>query len=306
MSRFVVPGRDMCSNWKLQSESEYTMKTNASLYFCHASLLVIGMILLTPRTGIAQEANSIDYQVVLKSELQMVVNKVPQNIEAETKIKYTNVREGNNLKISFRETAVTVNIDDRTQMNMVMNDQFMEDLVGQQKVMREDAPEGLKALLGDSFGPVISELTLDDEGLVKKRKDYPTDNNTNIVEQIETARFLHSPFYADKAKWVAPAKFGIGNGGFAEGDLTYEVVSKDDDGIVTVKVTGELSLEGGKPPVKIVDGKVPVSGTQKYNPEIKAWESGELVLEPKFNMEVKGQAFAEASGKMEMTVSIED
>lgn len=97
----------------------------------------------------------------------------------------------------------------------------------------------------------------------------------------------------------------MGNGGIAEGELTYRKVAENSE---RYEVTGTLTNEKYKipgRPVTMANAKYVVRGEQTYDTTINEWVSAKLELDVSFDFIADDTTFANANGTIALAMDLQ-
>jgi hypothetical protein len=143
----------------------------------------------------------------------------------------------------------------------------------------EKGPAGLQAVLGTFDVPIVS-LKLDASGREVSRnvRIEEQDKAKGLVAIAEMIVSLHAPFATGSATWEAPVSIAIGEGQSSKGTLKFEKVGQPSQGIVKVRVSGQLALTGAMGQGQFKNGLYVVSGEQLYDTAAKEWKSGKWTM----------------------------
>jgi hypothetical protein len=174
-----------------------------------------------------------------------------------------------------------------------------------------DAPPKLKAILEESFGPVLCTLAVDAAGRELKRTVSDTPGARQMAEHgmIVNALLFHPPFGGGGKPWTAAREINMGNGGTAVGDLTYAPQPGGTGREVVVRVSGRLTRDRHPHPngkVVIRNARYEVSGTQTYSPARREWVAGELTAIFSFDLDIPGGPAVPTKGKMAISLKTRD
>lgn len=272
------------------------------------AVTVLAPIVLGTFAIAAEPSQSHSFKFTIESHVDMVIEGEKQKIDADTELHYTWNHQGGERNLSFDSMLVKVNKDDIQTMNIFMSREKFENMErGQTDVVPfEEAPDELKKILQDSFGVPVYKMQVDGNGKELKREVVAGPGAKDIIEQgvIANARLFHAPFMRAQDKWSAATEITMGNGGFANGELTYKKAAGGKGG-QAVKVSGTLTNEGFKvagTPVSIKEAKYVIDGMQTYDPAQREWISGNLDVDVFFVMTAGNKPLATAKGTMVFSV----
>jgi hypothetical protein len=265
---------------------------------------ILAAVAARPAAGGEGEARR--FAVVIDSQLSMKSpgQTAATEIDAKTKFSYDLTSKPKSVDVAIHSLAVTAKISGATTLDVRIDRSSYQTVeAGQERKWTfEQAPPEIKTLL-ESFDRKVVEIELDDSGKETRRR-LSVDARSMFVQggMIENSRLFHAPFPSDKEVWVAPAKFSMGQGQFAEGKLTYRKLSPVVAGKpVKVAVSGELAAEGKVGAATIKNGTYKISGQQVFDPADSEWVNGEWKAAISFDYEVKGQPTGSATGTMAIT-----
>lgn len=259
------------------------------------------------------------YLMTLKSSLTM--KRVPQQkdvkpdvIDSVLGFSYRWQSAGLKRTLFFDELSVNVETAGQTIMRNTMSRTGIVDRRSQPASITEyaKAPAALQAILKDSFDSPIFELTLEENGLVAGSQIVAGKGATPLIEQgmIENARLMHPQIPVGQTSWKSMTRISMGNGGFADGELTYTLTEGGKSG-QKVNVTGLLGKEkvvlpGGTSEVQNI--RYEVSGSQEFNPASRTWISGQLELKVHFELFEKASdsVVSAADGTMFVTLVVRE
>jgi hypothetical protein len=173
------------------------------------------------------------------------------------------------------------------------------------RIKTADAPEQLRQMLTESFGPVLCTVEVDDSGKETKRTVTDKPGTGLMIENgmVANGLLMHPP-RPGAAEWKAEREVSMGEGGYATGELTYTPQPGGRVGEAVVKVAGVLKKDrhvpkGGMKVIK--NARYVVSGTQTYSTTKGEWVAGKLMLEVTFDVEAAGVT-GTAKGTMVVTM----
>ncbi|NLE58732.1 MAG: hypothetical protein GX616_10250 [Planctomycetes bacterium] len=231
-------------------------------------------------------------------------------IDAYTEVYYTWRRKGLEHVLSVDSLLVKARINGEESMNTFMSRaKLVNTEQGQtQEVSFDEASDELKKTPRDSFDVPLCILQVDASGKETRRTVVAGAGAKSMVDNgmIANALLFHPPFPPQRKEWQADAEFSTGNGGSAQGKLTYTTVPGRGPRRL-FKVSGKCSRESFRLPDKpltMKDVLFVVSGEQTYDPAQRAWVSGKLAVDVSFQMITDDQTTTSAKGKM--TLSCEE
>jgi len=249
----------------------------------------------------ADKEQNRSFKVTLESRMEMATKSIKHQMDADSVIDYTWKRQGNERTLIFDSVLLKVREDGKQSMNTFMSRAKFANTKDDQtkEVLFEKAPDQLKKLLRDCFDAPVCKLQLDESGKEVKRTVVAGPGAKVLVENgvIANALLFHPPYMGGQKKWSAPAEITMGNGGFAKGELTYEVAGGKNG--QAFKVSGTLSKDKYKlpdGPLTIENAKYLVSGQQNYDPAQREWVSGKLKIDVSFEMTDGDKSVASAKG----------
>jgi len=258
------------------------------------ALLFTLVILFSFPQDVFAQAKTQNYSLTIDSQLEMDSGQKIK-ITAETGISYYHRREGTKLTVGMNEVSVKAKQGDSVILDMTQNKDLMRD--GKETTKLEDANDALKKMLADSFKSPVAQFSFDKNGALTALNKIAKPGAQPLLDngQVENIIFLHPPFFEDKKEWTAPAKFSIGNGNFARGNLNYKVKSKAGDR-VTVDVSGNLTPTGKQSVLDFTNGNYSATGVQTYDLKMKQWLSANIEFDVKFELAHKGKSVVKSNG----------
>jgi hypothetical protein len=228
--------------------------------------------------------------------------KKKDHMTADTRLKYAFEQIGPETVLTLQEIELKTVTNGKPTLDAFMNrSRFHVSQDGKSTDFTADAaPEKLKTMLNDSFGPPLVNFVLDEAGKETKRTQVAGPGAEGVLnkEVIANTRCFHAPFYADKPAWEADVEIGGGSGGnVVSGVFTYTKVpaKKNDRGIV-VKVVGNLQPEVRKTVAGQMVSKRTLVGEQIYSPELREWISGEWTIKMTTDIEGGGRKIGSGTG----------
>jgi hypothetical protein len=278
-----------------------------------AAVLAASLFLVTAAPQPARPAESQtaqSFQVVVDSDIAMSVEGQEQKIVTTTNVLYTLKRTGQKVLVCMDEVQIKASANGRAMMNATMSARKMVTVSDGKttEISAADAPDDLKSILKDSFGPPLCELELDATGGEIKRKIVAGPGAKRLIDNgvIASARLFHASFPSDKNKWQAPAEVSMGSGGYARGQLDYEKLPGGAAGRTAVKVSGTLVSDDFKPagsPLTLKNNRYAVSGQQTYDAARKEWIAGDMTLQVSFDMAAGEKTVGKAKGTMKVKLT---
>ena len=243
----------------------------------------IGSVLLVAlgiSQGFADDPAARKYSIAVDSELNMTVARTKQvvKVKATASFDYALIPlQGNQVetRIDGMELTTTLNDLPPNKTRMSRSGFFNSDGKETQDVKFETAPANLKTIL-EQFGQPLASYTLGSEGEESQPPVLKIKSGLLIqTNAFALARTFHVRFPKDSAKWVVASSLPLGQGQFSKGDLTFEKFAKPDAaGLVRVKVSGELKVNGKLGQAQINKGLYKVKGEQVYSLKVGDWVSG--------------------------------
>lgn len=250
------------------------------------------------------------YRVTLQSNMTMsqTGEAGSQQIDATTNFAYRWQYAGLKQTLLFDEMSVKVSSGQQLLMNNSMTrKQFVDRTSNPATVMAyENAPPQLQAILKDSFGTPVAEITVDAEGTQESTRIVAAEGAGALLNQgmVENAQLMHPPIPKGKTSWKSVRKISMGNGGFAEGELTYTLVDGGKSG-QKVSVTGTMKNDKfAQPgaPVEIRNAQYQVTGSQEFDPASRIWLDGKLDIKVSFKIFVQDMPVSSADGTIQVSL----
>lgn len=171
------------------------------------------------------------------------------------------------------------------------------------KVAAETAPERLRMMLNDAFGHPVVRLTVDANGRELERLVSTRPGAKSLIQSgaVENVRLFHAPFHADRRRWTAPVTVSMGSGGFARGELSYEIAPRrpdDPPNLLRVSVAGKAVGENTTPAFQSKNAEYDISGVQMYDTSRREWDSGRLTMKLSYDVYRDDEKLGEATGTM--------
>jgi hypothetical protein len=253
------------------------------------------------------------FRVTVLADIDMVVQGKPIAIKGDTEVDYTLRRRARAVSVVFDRLNSRSLIGGKETMYATMSRAGITSRIanGRTNELRfEDAPDGVKEMLKDSFGEPVYKILLDKDDRETKRIATAGPGAKLLLDQglIAAARLFHPPFPADQNKWTAPGEVSMGHGAHARGELTYEKIRRTRTGQTTVKVSGVLTGDGAKLPTggQFKKARYDVKGEQLYDATRREWSSGELVATLVQEIETPDGAVQSAKGTMRLKLQPRD
>lgn len=225
------------------------------------------------------------YQVTIHSTCTAQMPDGQKNlIDSDASFRYTWRFRGREAELLLHQ------IEDRTRLNgqpMVASSRSRDRFHarrGEQVVVDatfDTADEQLREVLRDSFDCPLCKVALDAEGREVARSITAGPGAQMVLDDgiIANARLFHGPFVPGKNRWEGPAEISMGQGRYARGTLTYELLDQHagdaaPPGQVAVKVTGELTGGGEVGAGRRDSVTYRLAGSQVYDKDLGRWRSG--------------------------------
>jgi hypothetical protein len=254
-----------------------------------------------------KDAPATKFELKLDSKVDMKIGTESASITGDTSLRYAWQVEGKKRLLTFDNLDVKVLQGSAVLLSAGMSREAFEDRSGPKAnvVKAADAPKELREMLQDSFGPVVCTLEVDPDGKETGRKLTDKAGAKALMDQgmVANALIFHPPFSSGKEPWKAKVSVSMGDGGLADGDLTYTPQPGSKGGEVVVKVEGTLKKDKHVAGQKTIKNAVyKVTGSQTYSTEKKEWVSGKLDMDVAFDLEIGELAKGSAKGTMNMTL----
>jgi hypothetical protein len=240
-----------------------------------------------------------------KAEINSMGNKTEMILDGS--MRYAWRVEGTKRMLTFTGIEMKSVTGDKVRMSASLSrEEFVDRSGPKPKVIKAaEAPEALRQMLEDCFGPVICTLELDKNGVEKTRKLSEKPGTQLIIENelIENVLFMHPPFFANDKSWTAKRSVSIGNG-LASGDLSYVPQTGGAPGEVIVKVTGTLKRDKYEEENIFIARNIryEVSGTETYSTEKNEWVSGKFSVNVSADAETKEKTTGSIKGVINMSL----
>lgn len=208
------------------------------------------------------------------------VNTLSSNIEYDYSYHYTT----ESVSIYLNQLNTMAQVDGKIIKQTVINKDSIKVWLPNKNQWKEikvqDAEGSLQQLLTDSFSKPICKLVLDANKMVTSTTITQEPGAKSLVANgiIENLQFFHAPWNNQTESWDYDAKMSMGNGGFAQGKLTYKKVGLPTNNEQNVEILGTLVGNMDRHPFQIKDARYEISGTQVYNTELATWTKGEFVI----------------------------
>jgi hypothetical protein len=172
-----------------------------------------------------------------------------------------------------------------------------------------DAPDEIRAMLQDSFGPPLVKITYDESGKPIAREMMGKGGATEILDEglIANLTLFHPVRPGDKDEWESDAAMSMGSEGLVRGKLVYRKVRSGPNPVYAM--TGTLTNERYAAPdgkVVMTGNRYVVTGEQSYDPAARVWQEGKLHIDVSYKLTfpngrdvgtAKGTIVAELKGK---------
>jgi len=255
-------------------------------------------------------ATSLSYRLAIHSDMKLHSPQGDTPIKTFAGLDYTLLKAGRKVTVVLHQAAVTIDIQGQPGRGTVMTRTMVREKRDGKwiRVPAANLPARERRKLEDTYGVPLCLITVDEHGKELKRivVAKPGAKETIRSGTIENTRLFHAPFYPDKTNWEATGKISMGNGGFANGILQYQIVPSPPGTpahLRTVLVTGTLTGSIASPQGGTLHGRHELRGQQTYDLNRGDWVRGRH--ESNITMtQTLGQVKAKvASGKMVILLS---
>ncbi len=245
------------------------------------------------------------YEVRVETKIKIDMELGEQNVEANSGFQYRINRTGQVCRLIIDSAQIKATINGNNLMDAQIDKDRFQDPVSGADFTPEAGAAQANAL--SSFSVPVLEFEVDEQGRETSSK-LLVENDADLLVatgDYRHARMFHPPFIDDQDKWTAPMEFSIGEGGFIEGDINYELVGEEGD-LATVRLRGELTGETSRRGIDCDNIKYQLEGTQVFDRSIRKWVSGNLDVDLGFDMMQSGESVATASGTMKFEFKATD
>jgi hypothetical protein len=244
------------------------------------------------------------FSVTITSDIKaMYVDKTENEkdyaLGGQTTYYYTTNKDNEVVTYSLDSLQVKTTVDQKITFQMSMDSAKVssyrlrtDDI---ETVPVDQLPEGMKKQVQDSFSVPLFQRTGDEITILAQEGAQNLLDN-GLVQNL----ILFHPTYKEETSWTVPCQISMGNGGYAKGDLTYEVSQKENFQIV-FSVKGTLQPDLEKKPVSIKTGFYKVQGTHTYNVNTDTWVKGNLSIQVQYVMNLDNAPYLQAKGMMDVT-----
>ena len=262
------------------------------------------LLLVSADSALAQAVDE-HYEVKVDSNIVINVDVGPQKLDALTEFQYRINRNGNTRQLIIDAAAVSASLNGNRLMNARINKDKFEDSANGNVFSPGDGEDQAKAL--STFSVPILEFVVDENGQ-ETSSQLLVENDSDLLVSTgdyRHARMFHPPFVDGQKQWTAPVEFSIGEGGFINGDVRYELVSDEGDH-ATVQFEGVLSGETTRRGIECKDIQYQLEGSQVYDRSDGKWVSGNLHVDLQFGMYQLSTRVGTAEGTMDFEFAARD
>jgi hypothetical protein len=211
----------------------------------------------------------------------------PVQLTTWTRIDYALDRKPEALDVLLHSMSLTIKRDGRVMNKSAISRKLFREMpqpgADTVDVPYENGPPALRTMLQVFDVPIVT-VTLDANGRELGRKPrIEGEDVKSLVNTTESILSLHRPFVTGSTSWDTPVSLSAGQNQTVKGTLKFEKTGQSEEGLVTVKVSGELPLTGTIAGSQLKNGRYVVSGEQLYDPSVQEWKSG------KWNMTVAAE-----------------
>ena len=226
--------------------------------------------------------------------------ETPIQLTTWTRIDYSLDRKPESLDVLLHSVSLLIKRNGRVSQKSALSRKLFREMpqpgADTVDVPYEKGPAPLRAMLQGFDVPIVS-LTLDANGRELGRKArIENEEVKGLMSMTDSIISLHGPFATDAASWESPVILSAGQGQSAKGTLRYEKVGEPDEGVVTVRVSGELPFTGTIAQAQLKNGRYLVSGEQLYDSSAQEWKSG------KWTVTIGGQMVNPSNDKLVGTI----
>jgi len=269
--------------------------------------LIVSLLALVPALFTVAKERSNTFRLQIASDIKLSGSIGDSHVVTDAQIQYAWQVNGHDRTLRYEQTSVRAEQNGKETMNVSMDKDFfqMKQDGKDTKVSAAEAPAQLKTMLADGYTKPLCQITVDENGKETSRKDIAAPGAKDLIDNgaVANATMMHMPYYTDRKEWQAPAKFSMGNGGYASGDLTFTRGAADENGVISFNVTGTLSNDSytaPSSPVTQKDAKYVVKGKESYDPKIGEWVHGEWTADVSLDMIAEQKPVGAMRGTMQI------